>query len=76
MRMIALTVLGAVLIAASTAQVATAAQPHRSKIPHQAPVKTHEQWRDSNAYAPAYVPFVSQPDLSRYDEALSPPAGH
>jgi hypothetical protein len=59
MRMTALTVLGAVLIAASTAQVATAAQPHRSKMTHQASVKKHDQWRNSNAYAPAHVPFVS-----------------
>jgi hypothetical protein len=76
MRIKLLTLLGAVLFAASTAQAAAAARPHRSKMTHQALAKTHVQWRDSNAYAPAYVPLVRQPDVSSYDEALSPPAGH
>ena len=76
MRMTLLTVLGAAFIAASSAQAAAAAQLHGSKIAHEAPIRRHGHWRDSNAYVPIHVPSVSQPDLSGYDEALSPPAGH
>jgi len=68
-----LTLLASALIATSTAQVASAAQPHRQHVAHQAPAKTHERWRNSNAYvAPATQPYTPQV----FDEALSPPAGH
>jgi hypothetical protein len=66
-----LTLLASALIATSAAQVASAAQPHRSHVVHQA--KTHERWRNSNAYVPpATQPYTPQV----FDEALSPPAGH
>jgi hypothetical protein len=68
-----LTLLASALIATSAAQVASAAQPHRSHVVHQAPVKTHERWRNSNAS----VPLATQSDAPQvFDEALSPPAGH
>jgi hypothetical protein len=78
-----LTLLGAALIAASAAQVALAAQPHRSHIADRARVKTQErwsnsQWRNSNAYvpparqadAPVAAPFIN------FDATEIAPAGH
>jgi hypothetical protein len=71
MRKTILTVLGSALIAASAAQMAAAAQPHRSHKADRAPVMTNEQFRDSNAAWPA-----AQPDWSRYSSGgLSAPAG-
>jgi hypothetical protein len=60
MRKTIVTLFGSVLIAASAAQMAAAAQPHRSHKADRAPVMTHEQFRDSNAAWPA-----AQPDWSR-----------
>jgi opacity protein-like surface antigen len=71
MRKTVLTVLGSALIAASAAQMAAAAQPHRSHKADRAAVMTHEQFRDSNAYAP----LAAQPDWSRYNGGMSAPAG-
>jgi hypothetical protein len=71
MRKTILTVLGSALIAASAAQMAAAAQPHRSHKADRAPVMTNEQFRDSNAAWPA-----AQPDWARYSSGgLSAPAG-
>jgi hypothetical protein len=71
MRRTILTLAGAGLIAASTAQMAAAAQPHRSHKADRAPMTTNEQFRDSNAAWPA-----AQPDWSRYSSGgLSAPAG-
>jgi hypothetical protein len=71
MRKMILTVLGSALIAASAAQMAAAAQPHRSHKADRVPVMTNEQFRDSNAAWPA-----AQPDWSRYSSGgLSAPAG-
>jgi hypothetical protein len=68
MRKTILTVLGASLIAASTMQVAAAAERHHVRKAVSA------QFRDSNAYAaPAYV--AAQPDWSRYNGGMSAPAG-
>jgi hypothetical protein len=47
--------LGTAVIAVSAAQVALAAQPHRSHVADRARVKTHEEWRNSNAYTPSQV---------------------
>jgi hypothetical protein len=72
MRKTILTILGASLIIASTAQIAAAAEHHRA---HRAPVS--EQFRNSNAYvAPGNVNIVPQPDYSRYSGGISAPAGH
>ena len=71
MRKTTLTVLGSALIAAYAAQMAAAAQPHRSHKADRAAVTTNEQFRDSNAAWPA-----AQPDWSRYSSGgLSAPAG-
>jgi hypothetical protein len=71
MRRTILTLAGAGLIAASTTQMAAAAQPHRSQKADRAPMTTNEQFRDSNAAWPA-----AQPDWSRYSSGgLSAPAG-
>jgi hypothetical protein len=71
MRKTILTILGSALIAASAAQMAAAAQMHRSHKADRAPVMTNEQLRDSNAAWPA-----AQPDWSRYSSGgLSAPAG-
>jgi hypothetical protein len=70
MRKTILTILGSALIAASAAQMASAAQPHRSHKADRAPVTTNEQFRDSNAAWPA-----AQPDWPRYSGGYSAPAG-
>ena len=74
MRNIILTVLGASVIAALTAQTAVAAESHHARKTDRATVT--EQFRNSNAYAaPAYV--AVQPDWSRYSGGgMSAPAGH
>jgi hypothetical protein len=72
MRKTILTLLGSALIAASAAQMASAAQPHRSHKADRAPVTTNEQFRNSNAAWES----TAQPDWSRYSSGgLSAPAG-
>jgi hypothetical protein len=87
MRKTILTILGSALLAASTVQIAAAAEHHRSHRVIRAPVQTGERFRDSNAYyAPTYQPSYAptypraQPDWSNYSRyengAESAPAGH
>jgi hypothetical protein len=82
-----LTLLGSALLAASTVQIAAAAEHHRSPRVHHAPAPASEPFRNSNAYyAPTYEPSyaptypLAQPDWSNYsryeDVPASPPAGH
>jgi hypothetical protein len=71
MRKTILGVFGAALITASAMQAAAAVEHHRSHRIARAPVSTTEQFRNSNAAWPA----ATVKDGSRYDEALSPPAG-
>jgi hypothetical protein len=75
MRKTVLTVLGALLIAASTTQMAAAAGRHvrKAQCP---PVPTTQQLR--NAYGAVAWPFATQSDLSEYSEGhvISAPAGH
>jgi hypothetical protein len=72
MREIILSVLGASVIAALTAQAAVASERHHTRKIDRAPAS--EQLRNSNAYAaPAYV--AVQPEWSRYSGGWSAPAG-
>ena len=76
MRKTVLTVLGASLIAAVTAQAATASEHHRVQKINRATAT--EQFRNSNAYAaPRNVSIAVQPDWRVYDGAMgSGVAGH
>jgi hypothetical protein len=67
MRKTILTLLGSVMIAASAAQVAAAAQPHRSHFVDRARAETHPQWRNSYAYAPPRPP-VHYDDTPSYND--------
>jgi hypothetical protein len=60
-----LTTFGAILIAATTAHMAAAAEHHA----HKARATTSEQFRNSNASVP------TQPDYSQYGGGISAPAG-
>lgn len=80
MRKTILTILAAALLAASTVQIAAAAERHKVHKVYRAPAPVTDQYRNADAYyvEPAPVP----PDWSRYDEwsryqngALSAPAG-
>jgi hypothetical protein len=71
MRKTILTVLGVTLIAASTMQMAAAAETRHTR--KTIPAATSEQLRNSNAYA---APVTVQPDWSRYNGGMSAPAGH
>jgi hypothetical protein len=70
MRKTILTLLGVSLIAASTVQMAAAAEHHHARNTVRAPAS--EQFRNSNAYA---APMTVQPDWSRYNGGMSAPAG-
>ncbi len=70
MRKTILTILGASLIAASTVQMAAAAEHHNARKTVRAPAS--EQFRNSNAYA---APVAVEPDWSRYSGGMSAPAG-
>jgi hypothetical protein len=70
MRKTILTLLGASLIAASTMQMAAAAEPHHARKIVRAPAS--EQFRNSNAYL---APVADQSDWSRYNGGMSAPAG-
>ena len=73
MRRTILTILGSALLAASTIQIAAAAEHHRVRKVDRAPPPASEPFRNSNAYAwPA--PTV-EPDWSRYSGGFSAPAG-
>src|SRR3981189_1987729 len=74
MRKTILTILGSALLAASTVQIAAAAEHHRVRKVERAPAPASEPLRNSNAYAPS--PWA-QPGWSRYEYgAGSAPAGH
>src|ERR1700682_5289619 len=74
MRRTILTILGSALLAASTIQIAAAAEHHRVRKAEHAPAPASEPFRNANAYAPS--PWA-QPDVSRYQYgAGSAPAGH
>jgi hypothetical protein len=67
------TILGSALLAASTVQIAAAAEHYKGRKVYRAPAPMSEQFRDTNAYWPA--PYA-QPDWSRYQNgAESAPAG-
>jgi hypothetical protein len=72
---VVLTVIGALLIAASTTQMATAAGRHARKA-QCAPAPAAQQFR--NAYGAVVWPFATPSDLSDYSEGhvISAPAGH
>lgn len=72
MRKIILALIGSALFAASTAQIAAAAEHHRGTKAHRATV--NEQARNANAYV--WTAPSAQPDWSRYEGgAVSAPAG-
>jgi hypothetical protein len=70
MRKVVLTTIGALLIAASTAQIAVAAETHHVRKAHAA---TSQQFRNSNNGVPA--PAASS-ELGVYSGGWSAPAGH
>jgi len=74
-----LTILGSALLAASTVQIATAAEHRRAHKVYREPAPASETFRNSNDYyapAPAYSPWAKS-DWSRYENgAVSAPAGH
>ena len=72
MRKTILTILGASLLAASTVQIAAAAEHHRGHKADRAPATASEQFRNSNAY----VSPAAELDWSRYEGGgISAPAG-
>jgi hypothetical protein len=80
MRKTILTILGSALLAASTVQIAAAAEHHkirkadRAPAPVSAPIRDTDRYWDTNAYWPAPL---AQPGWSRYQNgAMSAPAGH
>jgi hypothetical protein len=73
-RKIILTVLGSALLAASTVQIAAAAEHNKNRRIDRAPAPVTGGFRNSNAYWPAPS---AEPDSSRYQNgAESAPAGH
>jgi hypothetical protein len=73
MRKTILTILGSALLAASTVQIAAAAEHDKGRKVYRTPAPMSEQFRDTNAYWPS--PYA-QPDWSRYQNgAESAPAG-
>jgi hypothetical protein len=74
MRKTILTILGSALLAASTVQIAAAAEHHTARKIYRASVPVTEELRNSNAYWAA--PPVDPGWMSRYENgAESPPAG-
>jgi hypothetical protein len=68
------TILAIAVLAGSTIQYAAAAEHHhRARHVVRAPAVISEPIRNSNAY---YGWRNPTPEPYRYDEALSPPAGH
>jgi hypothetical protein len=80
MRKIILTVFGAALIAASTIQVATAAERHHVRKFERVPTRMSQQFRNANdAIAwPARPTESAAAAISNYSEGhvISAPAGH
>jgi hypothetical protein len=84
MRKTVLAIFGAALLAGSFVQAASAKERHHVRKAQRPPVVTSQSYRNSNAAiwpGPTVQPDRSRtyPDWSRYyryDEALSPPAGH
>ena len=75
MRKTVLTIVGAALLVASTAQIAAAAEHQKSRKLYRAPAPESQTFRDSNAYYG--WPAPAQSDWSRYSGgAISAPAGH
>jgi hypothetical protein len=83
MRKTIATILGALLIAGATVQVAAAAERYTHKT-HRAPLSASQQFRNANnsmawpnAYDSLARPSVIQQDLSDYSEGhvISAPAG-
>jgi hypothetical protein len=76
MRKTILTILASALLAATTVQIAAAAEHHRGHKADRAPAAAaSEQIRNSNAYA--WPSPAAEPGWSRYESgALSAPAGH
>ncbi len=73
MRKTILTILGSALLAASTIQIAAAAEHYKGRKIYREPAPVAGDFRNSNAYWPA--PYA-QPNLSRYQNgAESAPAG-
>ncbi len=73
MRKTILTILGSALLAASTVQIAAAAEHYKGRKIYREPAPVAGDFRNSNAYWPA--PYA-QPNLSRYQNgAESAPAG-
>jgi hypothetical protein len=74
MRKTILTILATALLAATTMQIAAAAEHHRGYKADRAPAAASEQVRNSNANA--WPSPVAEPGWSRYEGgALSAPAG-
>ena len=74
MRKTILTIVGSALLAASTVQIAAAAEHHKARKVFRAPAPVTQEFRNSNAYWPA--PSVHS-GWSRYENgAESAPAGH
>jgi hypothetical protein len=75
MRKTILTIVGAALLAASTVQIAAAAEHHKVRKLYREPAPASDTFRNSNAYYGWSAPAES--DWSRYQNgALSAPAGH
>jgi hypothetical protein len=73
MRKTILVAASSALIVLSAVQLAAAAsEHHRSHKADRAPVATSEQFRNTNAAWPG----GDEPDWSRYNGAMSAPAGH
>jgi hypothetical protein len=74
MRKTILTILASALFAATTVQIAAAAEHHRGHKADRAPAVASEQIRNSNANA--WPSPAAEPGWSRYEDgALSAPAG-
>jgi hypothetical protein len=70
-----LSILGSALLAASTVQIAAAAEHRKAEKIYRAPAPVTGEFRNSNAYWPA--PSVDPDRMSRYENgAESAPAGH
>jgi hypothetical protein len=76
MRKAILTILGSTLLAASTVQIAAAAEHHKARQVYRAPAPMTEEFRNSNAYWPAPYSYAEPYYWSRYQNgAESAPAG-
>jgi hypothetical protein len=74
MRKTILTIVGAALLAASTVQIAAAAEHHKVRKLYREPAPASDTFRNSNAYYG--WPAPAQSDWSRYSGgAISAPAG-